>query len=220
MFFAAILEEVEIIFKANQSLNFDKKVDLFLIEKLRLRYPEALIVSEEVTGKRALNFASNPYVLCIDPIDGSSLVSTGLNYGPMWCYFKVSELGKVLPIETVIHHIPTKETIYISNGNVTGTIPQAKPNEKISIADGRSLRKHSHLNHLFNAPQNGQSIVSTALRVYHYSVSHILQTEGEIWDVVPLYALLNALGYKTTDEHMEDWKIQQESIPTLVGQIN
>jgi fructose-1,6-bisphosphatase I len=94
-----------------EQLKLDIKSDL-IIEKAFATVPSIkAIVSEEKEGIVELN-PSGEYMICYDPLDGSSLVNVNLSIGSIFGIYKGGLRGKNLVASTYIIYGPRVEIVY------------------------------------------------------------------------------------------------------------
>ena len=77
------VEQVEFKGRINLVTEFDRRAEATIVESLRARFPDHLIIAEEGTG-RQFGQAASPYRWLIDPLDGTT------NYAHGNPYFAVS----------------------------------------------------------------------------------------------------------------------------------
>jgi fructose-1,6-bisphosphatase I len=98
-----------------EQLKLDVKSDL-IIEKAFSKVPSIrAIISEEKEGQLEIN-PNGEYVVCYDPLDGSSLINVNLSVGSIFGIYQDEPKGENLVASAYIVYGPRIELVYVEEG--------------------------------------------------------------------------------------------------------
>jgi myo-inositol-1(or 4)-monophosphatase len=181
----------------------DQRVETYLAEQIRMRYPDANVLGEESVWSYD---RAKPYTLCIDPIDGTDVYSQGM---AGWCV-SVGLLDRALVPVAGVLVAPRLGLTFVADVGRAATLNAARsgervlslPDEPLPLGERANLmlasRSHRFLD-LRRFPGKCRSLGSAALHLVYplayRAVYAAIQVPGaHIWDIAGAHAICRSVG--------------------------
>jgi myo-inositol-1(or 4)-monophosphatase len=178
----------------------DIEVGDFLTRRLKLNFPDYGVINEESINDPEI-VSKYEYVWILDPIDGTSGFSSKL---PVWGIV-VGLMRKGEPVMGVIY-LPVMDELYYTDEGCPSMFESSRwgtqkiwVSESTEAFDRNSLMltvSYAHRRLNIDFPGKVRALGSTAAHICYVARgdADLAVTKGEIWDILPAWAILKNAG--------------------------
>lgn len=188
------------------SFNVDKKMEKYIIERLKKKFPNFQIISEEKYNKKL----QSEYIWVLDPIDGTYNFDNGHEE------FSISLglLHNFKPIFGIVYN-PIKKILYFGETDKKSFVIKDSIKKEISVSDTLSTKNldlvisHAYKNDYRNEVTKSFSkkinyTGSASLRICHVArgindINITLNHSLKLWDICASYAIISGANGLMTD---------------------